>query len=183
MLLVQEFACFLPFTQTLPLAGMPIKLFTVFAFRALPFFLLGIWLRRYDDAVRRCILPNWAFAAFALMGGFLSIVEWRLFGVSQFYIGSYLTVASLFAWAIRNPGGGWKPVTYIGRNLSLLVYVLHIAVWNFLMLALRSLHVDQTFLVRWTLPLLVVSLSLLVAFALDRMKRRLSVAVSTIKRT
>lgn len=167
MVMVQELARFLPFAPTLPLAGMPVKFGVVFVFRALPFFLLGIWLRRHEDAVRRCVFPNWVFAAIALAGGIMSVIEWGLFGVSQFYIGSYLTVASLFIWAIRNPGGGWGPVTHIGRNLSLLVYVLHIAVWNFLMLALRSLHVNQTFLVRWTSPLLVVALSLLVAFALD----------------
>ena len=167
MVLVQEFAGILPFSPKIPLADAPIKLFTVFVFRALPFFLLGIWLRRHEGAVRHCALPNFAFVITAIIGGLLSVVEWRIFGISQFYLGSYLMVASMFAWAIRNPEGGWWLLTYIGRNLSLLVYVLHIAVLSFLMLALRSLHVDQMLLVSWTLPLQVVALSLIVSFALD----------------
>lgn len=174
MVLFQEFTRFLPFAPKIPLRGLPVSLCHTFAFRALPFFLLGIWLRRHENAVRRCALPNWSFAAFALTGGFMSVVEWRLFGVSQFYIGSYITVAAMFAWAIRNPGGGVGPVTYIGRNLSLLVYVLHISVLNFLMLALRCLHVDQMLLVRWTLPIMVVILTLLVAFVLDAAWRRIT---------
>ena len=79
-------------------------------------------------------------------------------------------VGSVASITMRRMG----PVTYIGRNLSLLVYVLHIAVLNFIILALRGLHVDQTFLVRWTLPIMVVILTLLVAFVLDAAWRRIT---------
>ncbi len=167
MVLSQEFAHSLPFNPAIPFRGMPVRLCVLFVFRALPFFLLGIWLRTHEAIVRCCALPTWAYAAFALLGEIVAVAEWRLFGVAQFYLGTYLTVAALFAWAIRDPEGGWRPIVFIGRRLSLLVYILHIAVRDFLALLLRELHIDQMSLVRWTLPGIVVTLSLLVAFVLD----------------
>ena len=168
IVLSQEFAHCLPFNPAIPFRGMPVRLCVLFAFRALPFFLLGIWLRKHEEIVRNCALPTWMYAAIALLGQIVAVAEWRLFGVAQFYLGSYLTVAAIFAWAIRDPEGGWRPIVFIGRRLSLLVYILHIAVRDFLAILLRGLHVDQSPFIRWTLPGIVVALSLLVAFALDR---------------
>ena len=169
MVLSQEFAHWLPFNPAIPFRGMQVRFFVIFIFRALPFFLIGIWIRRNEAAIRKLELPTWTYAAVAFVG---AAAEYKLFGNSQFYLGNYLTAISLFAWAIHYPAGGWKPVVFIGRHLSLLVYVLHIAVWQFLTILLRGLQVDQLPSIRWTLPGIVVALSLLVAFVLDRVWQR-----------
>ncbi len=167
MVLFQEFAHCLPFKPTIPLRGVPIRFCFIFIFRALPFFLIGIWIRRNEASIRKLELPAWTYAAFAFAGAAVAAAEYKLFGNSQFYLGNYLTAISLFAWAIHHPVGGWKPMVFIGRRLSLLVYVLHIAVWQFLTILLRRLRVYQSPSIRWTLPGIVVTLSLLVAFVLD----------------
>ena len=95
-----------------------------------------------------------------------------MFGVAQFYLGSYLTVAAIFIWAIRNPEVGWSPIVFIGRHLSLLVYVLHIAVRDFLAILLRGLLIDQLPSIRWMLPGIVVALSPHVAFVLNWVWKR-----------
>lgn len=167
MVLFQEFAHCLPFNPAIPFRGMPVRLCFLFVFRALPFFLLGIWIRRNEAVIRKLELSAWTYAAVAFAGAVAAAVEYRLFGNSQFYLGNYLTAIALFAWAIRHPEGGWKPMVFIGRRLSLLVYVLHVAVWQYLSILLRGLHVDQWPLVRWTLPCIIVALSLFIAFVLD----------------
>ena len=167
MVLFQEFAHCLPFKPTIPLRGVSIRFCVTFIFRALPFFLLGIWIRRNEAAIRKLELPAWTYAAVAFAGAVVAAVEYKLFGNSQFYLGNYLTAIALFAWAIHHPAGGWKPMVFIGRRLSLLVYVLHIAVWQFLTILLRRFHADSLLIVRWMLPVMVVALSLLVALVLN----------------
>lgn len=165
MVMFQEFAQCLPFHPAIPLHGMTVRFCVIFIFRALPFFLIGIWIRRNEVSIRKLELPAWTYVAFAFAGAAVAAAEYKLFGNSQFYLGNYLTAIALFAWAIHHPAGGWKPVVFIGRRLSLLVYVLHIAVWQFLTILLRRFHADSLLIVRWMLPVMVIALSLLVALA------------------
>lgn len=150
-----------------PLSGVSIRICDIFLFKALPFFLLGMWFRRLEGSILTWHMSPTACVALAVAGGAMAVAEYKVLGVSQFYIGSCLTVAAMFIWAIRNPGDGWKPVVFIGRRLSFLVYVLHVAVWQFLAILLRRFHADSLLIVRWMLPVMVVALSLLVALALN----------------
>lgn len=129
--------------------------------------MIGIWARKTEIVIRKNKLATWLYVLFAFVGGIASVVEYWLFGNSQFYLGNYLMVAAMFAWAICYPDYGWKPLVFVGRRLSLLVYVLHIAVWKYFTIFLRGKHIEQTVLMRWTMPVIVALLSILVSFAID----------------
>ena len=170
MILFQEFVNKLPFNPEIPFREMQIKFCHTFIFRALPFFLLGIWAKKNEMVIRKNKLSTWLYVLFVFVGGIASVVEYRQFGNSQFYLGNYLMVAAMFAWAICYQDYGWKPIVFVGRRLSLLVYVLHIAVWSYFSILLRALHINESTLVRWILPIIVALLAILVAFAIDRIR-------------
>lgn len=81
-----------------------------------------------------------------MSGFFLAVVERFTFIESQFYIGTYVVVFSLFTACIRHPDVKIAYLNYIGRNLSLYVYILHIAVGKCLDLLAEKNHLWHTLL-------------------------------------
>lgn len=136
MSITQEFAVVAGFKWNLiPISGVkPIPYFQLsccFLCRALPFFLAGTFLRAYSDAIKKWKCPNWILLLFATLGGVISACEYSLLGgrIAQFYMGSYLTALSLCLWAIRGGcANNFSKLAWMGRELSMLVYVMHIAV-------------------------------------------------------
>lgn len=136
MIVTQEFAEVAGFKWNhIPIPGVkPIPYFQLsccFLCRALPFFLAGTFLRAYSDAIKKWKCPNWILLLFATLGGVISACEYSLLGgrIAQFYMGSYLTALSLCLWAIRGGcANNFSKLAWMGRELSMLVYVMHIAV-------------------------------------------------------
>lgn len=158
----QEFAEYLPFSPRIPVVGA--RFCVLFVFRALPFFLLGVWLRTKEDAIRAIRLPTLWLVIIVISGAFLAVVEAKLTVNSQFYVGNYLMVAGLFLWAMRNPINGYQPLEFVGKNLSLYVYVIHIVVGQWLTDIFRHGGLESYPAVLWLTPLLVVLFSSGLAF-------------------
>ena len=59
---------------------------------------------------------------------FLSLLERIIFVESQFYMGTYIAVIALFCFCMTYPNGYNKTIQYIGKELSMYIYILHIAV-------------------------------------------------------
>lgn len=105
-----------------------IYFFNLFVFRALPFFMFGIILCRYKEKIAKIRLRNITIIILIVSGGVIAILERFTFGETQFFVGTYLMVAAMFIWAIREPSAGHHILEHIGRDLSLYVYIFHIAV-------------------------------------------------------
>lgn len=100
-----------------------------FLFRALPFIIMGALLRENNDLILK--IRNYSKkrnVMFILAFAGVSVVERFAFVDSQFYMGSYIMVILILIYCVRNPNGFSNTLRYIGRNLSLYVYVIQYAV-------------------------------------------------------
>ena len=124
---MQEFNYFQSYVELVGL-NKPLMLYNLFFFRALPFFLLGTILRNYQETLIQIKIPNSILLTLSVAGCCLAVGERFALRESQFYIGSAITCLSMMCLAIRNPQSGSPILVHIGRDLSLYIYILHIAV-------------------------------------------------------
>ena len=109
-------------------------------FDALPFMLIGINMRTHDFKTKsRRLLPIISFAALLLSVGEMYLtkaITTNIQMASVLYVGTIVSVVSAFAWAIANNEKNLKvflrPMEYIGRNLSMIVFFIHPIVGNYL---------------------------------------------------
>jgi peptidoglycan/LPS O-acetylase OafA/YrhL len=72
-------------------------IYNLFILRSMPFFLLGIVLRIYDEEIRKSnLLSKKNILMCILAGGLLSIVERFVFGDIQIFVGTTLMVVAIF---------------------------------------------------------------------------------------
>lgn len=131
--LLAGYACMQEFrllTTSVAVPGMEsrIFLFNSFLFRALPFFIFGMIFREYQQKVEKLPLNTLTLAMIVAVGVALELLEWRRFGDCQFYVGSYMIVFAMMVFAIKHPQMEVKPLVHLGRDLSMNVYIFHIAV-------------------------------------------------------
>lgn len=171
---LQEFPKMLHIRSALALPGSDPKAYlyycNIFLFRALPFFLVGIFLRLNAERIRRIAIPNFVLLLLTVLGAASACFEFYNTTNAQFYLGNYLMCAALAVFAIRNPhwGGG---LSFIGRHLATTVYVLHIAVGNIIYHITWTRKWTNMKWVLWARPILVIFLTLAVALCLYYLKR------------
>lgn len=140
-----------------------IYIYNSFLFRGLPAFLFGMIMRDHQDKIVNLNISGKALLLLAFLGCCSSVIERKMLYEAQFYIGSYITWVSLMFWAIRNPNAKHPLLLHIGRDLSMYVYILHIAVGKTVDIIGGKLHFwghDPYYIVR---PFAVLLLSLLVS--------------------
>ena len=109
-------------------------------FDALPFMLIGLCIRTHCIKIRNYrILPTVSVTAILV-----SIAEMYLTNLalgdnpisSVLYIGTIISVVSAFVWAVLNKTETLnlfqKPLEYIGKNLSMIVFFIHVIVGTYL---------------------------------------------------
>ncbi len=121
------------------------SIFNFFFFRALGFFMLGMYCKSGIVQIRTFKINSKILMLLAIFGCCLSACEGYILGEAQFYIGSYITLSALVVWAIQNPHKGNGVIGYIGRELSLYIYVLHIAVGNMTNLIFNKTSLQKLF--------------------------------------
>ena len=160
----QEFAPWLPFPPVVPVDGMGhLRLCVLFVVRALPFFMIGIWLRLNETKVRNISISLLSCVALIILGGGLAIMEAVFTVNSQFYIGNYLMVAGMFIWAVKNPTHGCDALVFVGKNLSLYVYIGHIIVGFWIKSCFKYLGIVDTVAFLWLNPILVILFSMTIS--------------------
>lgn len=124
------------------LSGMDtrIYLYNCFLFRALPFFLFGMILRDKHSQVSSMKFGKVTLIITLLCGSVLEIIERCYWGDCQFYLGSYLVVFSMLIFALKYPNKKMRLIWHIGRDLSMYIYILHIAVGKCLDLLAKNAH-------------------------------------------
>lgn len=170
---LQEFHTALGISCSVHTPGAPenyrIMLFNLFIFRALPFFLGGVLLRYYESYIK---VWRWlsmkAIFLLCMSGFFLAVVERFTFIESQFYIGTYVVVFTLFTACIRHPDVKIAYLNYIGRNLSLYVYILHIAVGKCLDLLAEKNHLWQYTAFNYSKLFLIIILTLILSYIIHQ---------------
>ena len=82
----------------------------------------------YEIPVYAILLNIPVLALIAVSGSVCAVAESFLWGNSQFYVGNYITVFAMFLYALKFPDATHPVLLHIGRDLSVYVYLFHIAV-------------------------------------------------------
>lgn len=131
----------------------------------LAFFLLGRWIKENKDKVK---LNNMVLLAIVGISTILCLLErmvmGRDFGVN---ICTLPQVTALFLYAVKNPDRHKGVIQRIGRDCSMLVYVLHIFVWELLAKVYRAIGVSSNIVAQFLLPIFVVITSILLALVFN----------------
>lgn len=105
-----------------------IYLYNSFLFRSLPFFFFGMIFRKQLANIQALPFHKATLVLIAVFGCICAVLEYKLFGDCQFYIGSYVTVFAMFAYALIFPNPAQPILRHIGKELSMYIYLFHIAV-------------------------------------------------------
>ena len=120
------------------------------------------------STIRRRMIIKSLIIVFAA-GCVLSIIEGMLYSddLLELYAGSILMTISVFMLAIKNENFGRGTfINCIGKNYSMVIYVIHILVG---MLLSRFITTDWAGY-GWIKPLIIAFLSLVIAMIYDKMK-------------
>lgn len=142
-----------------------------FIFRAMPFLLIGLFLRIHIDSIKKWFRNSWIPLVLAVLGFGVSVGEMMMTGRVQFSTGCTFSMVVMFAWAIGNPDGGIRLLRIIGSRASLWVYLAHVPIGTLLMKIARAHGFGDETWFKWSSAFLVISLSIGFAFAVDTVKR------------
>ena len=157
----------------IPESEQRIYLFNLFVFRGLSFFLIGMTLRQYIDLIQSKKIPRLLYFFIFVFGCFLAPFEYKWTQDTQYFVGNILASLALMFFALQYPCCEIKGLIHIGRDLSMYVYILHIAVYYSVNLIISKFGISKVPMILWTRPGAVLILSLCVAEGIFNLKKRL----------
>lgn len=163
----------IPRTSILLASDAYLMLFNLFIFRALPFFLAGMWLRKHREMIcSHKFSRNGLIIAF-IFGETLALLERNVFCESQFYLGTFIAVGSMFVYVLSNEHEFKENnfLVYIGKDLSMYVYILHIAVGKVCDLISAKGFLEDREMFLYSKMVIVLSFSLMLAHCLFNLKK------------
>lgn len=149
--------------QGVHLAGVyiPNFIYRNWLIEGLAFFMLGRWIKENHSKIS---VSNRLLYVVIAVSTLLCLVErivmGRDFGVN---ICTLPQVTALFLYAVKNSERHAGFIQRIGRDCSMLVYVLHIFVWELLVKVYGTINVADNILALYLLPIFVVIFSILLA--------------------
>lgn len=166
----------------IPSASIPLMsdaylmLFNLFIFRALPFFLAGMWLRKNREMICSHKFSRNGLIILFIFGEALALLERNVFCEAQFYLGTFIAVGAMFLYVL-NGGHEFKEDNFlvcIGKDLSMYVYVLHIAVGKVCdLIAAKGFLEDRTMFL-YSKMVIVLSFSLMFAYCLFHLNKKMA---------
>lgn len=151
------------FGMKLTLGNTEIAVYNIFLFRALPFYLLGMILRENRDKIIESKLTNKMCIVMIIIGFLASIIERIIFVESQFYLGTYISVIFLFIFAMKNEEvNKCNTIKFIGRYLSMYVYIIHIAVLEILNYIFAICNLGGIF--NYLKPIILIIISIQISY-------------------
>ncbi len=142
--------------------------------RALSWFLLGYSIHKNERTIlEKCKGTMWG--AVAIAGGVVAMLPILFHSPFDFsYVGTMLLSIGIFLLGVKHSEKSiCRIIEYIGKNLSLNIYIFHPLIVNMLYRGMRRmLKVDAggTFLYRWARPAAAALIVILLAFLIDKMK-------------
>ena len=128
---------------------------------AFPYFMLGHWINENQEHIN---ISNKTLITIIIISTLLCWVErWimgRDFGVN---IVTIPQVFSLFVYGVKNPTHHEGVIQRLGRDCSMLVYILHPAIWHSLDDVYKTLRLSSSTPALYLKPILVLGFSILFA--------------------
>lgn len=129
------------------------------------FFMLGKWIKEKQDKIN---VSNVTLFTIIVVATFLCLVERQImgrdFGVN---ICTLPQVSALFLYAVKNPELHAGFIQRIGRDCSMLVYILHMFVWEIIARTYEIMSISNS-IAQYLLPIFVVFVSILFALTFNR---------------
>ena len=147
-------------------------IFNLFVFRALPFFIMGITFNLYKDDIYKKMYEPKNFYLLFLVGSVVSLIERYFLVESQFYIGTYIVVTAMGIMAVQYPYWNNHVINFIGKELSLYVYVFHIAVGKTLDLVANKFHLWGNVYFKYSRAFIVLFVTLLLAYCIYEFRNK-----------
>jgi surface polysaccharide O-acyltransferase-like enzyme len=128
---------------------------------AFPFFMLGHWIHENQDRIN---ISNKTLFIIIFVTTLLCLVERNImgrdFGVN---IVTIPQVFALFVYGVKNPTRHEGAIQRLGRDCSMMVYIIHIAIWVLLDGLYKYIGVAENFPALYLKPVFVVVFSILFA--------------------
>jgi len=145
----------------------PNMLYRNWLVEAFPFFMLGHWIHGNQDKIS---ISNKTLILIIAVSTLLCWVErWfmgRDFGVN---IVTMPQVFALFFYGVQNPSKHEGVIQRIGRDCSMLVYILHPAVWHSLEGIYNKFDWNDKMFALYMMPILVLGVSILLAIVFNKL--------------
>lgn len=157
-------------------AGTVFVLSNAFLFRAMPFFLFGLFVKTHVREDRpKVSLP--VLCGGNLCGMLIALYEMANTKSLQFYVGTYISVICLILISVWYPRRQMKGMAFIGNKLSMNVYLYHIAVGKVFDLIAGKKHLWGNQLFRISRPVLIIVCTLVLSYFLYSVKERRANAI------
>ena len=141
----------------------------------LPMLLTGMLLSRYEERITKS-LSLCVNILILVVGLVVMVIEFIFSGqYMDFHFSTYILSCAVFMFAFTYKRDGIvlkNALSYTGRRLSLWIYLDHIFVNSFLNFIEESTGIKENQVVTLMHPFLVILLSVLMAFAIDKIKSR-----------
>ncbi len=163
------FVVLIAMQQGMSLMGYSLKpyYFRNFLIEGFPFFMLGHFLH---DKEGKWSVSNRLLLIIVFISALSSVVESFMFKrFVKVFLSTYPLVICLFLYAIDNPNRHQGTIQYIGKNLSLPIYILH---WMVMMVVDRAIHhygFEKVVLLQWMRPIIVVGTTLLLSVLYEKL--------------
>ena len=144
------------------------NLINIFFFRALPYFLLGIFVRVNNI---KATLTVKKYITIFIIGTILSCIEYSFIKIKlNSYICTFIQLFSLIGLSLSNYQIKNKLFIYIGRNLSPKIYIYHIAIIKIVNMIIFRLKLKNLASFQY---LIVLILSLLICSFFEKMSKKI----------
>ena len=132
---------------------------------AFPYFMLGHWIHENQDKIA---LSNKTLISIIVVTTLLCWVErWimgRDFGVN---IVTIPQVFALFVYGVKNPTRHEGVIQKLGRDCSMLIYILHPAIWRSIIIVYQRMGLSENLAALYIMPILVLGLSIIAALMVN----------------
>ena len=137
---------------------------------AFAYFMLGHWIHEYQDKI---IISNKVLIGIIVITTLLCWVErWvmgRDFGVN---IVTIPQVFALFVYCVKNPVRHEGVIQRLGRDCSMLIYILHPAVWHSFEGIYKLIGISDNMAALYMMPILVLFFSILFSLLFNELKNK-----------
>lgn len=166
------FVAYIALAQGLHLAGIhiPNMIYRNWLIEAFPYFMLGHWIHENQDKIK---ISNKTLLIIIAVTTLLCWAErWlmgRDFGVN---IVTIPQVFALFVYGVKNPTRYEGILQQLGRDNSMLVYILHPAVWHTFEGIYKIIGVSDNMVALYMMPILVLLFSILFSLLFNELKKK-----------
>lgn len=104
-----------------------------------------MWLRKNYDTVKAWTISEKSLIIAIFFGSLLSLGERKFFVESQFYLGTYIVAGAMMIYAMKYNQRFHENslLTYAGRELSMYVYIIHIAIGHTVNIVAMKIGIDM----------------------------------------